>query len=128
VWHKIGAYFWTIKYFLKITKKLDKVNNSHEYLAYKSWVIWSQNTKVMAKKQISMQGVKQNSKSVSCNHPIQQCHIKIQWVFFISFIIKQQDQYGIKLNEQCWAFYNMNSAINIDGIMHFLFTICRKEL
>jgi len=43
--------------------------NSHEYLLYESWVIWSQNTKVMAKKQISMQGVTQNSTDVSCNHP-----------------------------------------------------------
>jgi len=55
---------------MKITKKLDKVNNSYEYLAYKSWIIWNQNTKVMAKKQISMQNVMQNSTSVSYNHPL----------------------------------------------------------
>jgi len=69
VWCIIGSYFWIVNYFWKLPKKLDKVNNSHEYLAYKSWVIWSQNTKVMAQKQISIQSVMQNSTSVSCNYP-----------------------------------------------------------
>jgi len=35
---------------------------------YESWVIWSQNTKVMAKKQINLQDVTQNSVGVSYNH------------------------------------------------------------
>jgi len=57
------------KLFLKITKKLRKVYNCHEYLLYKSCVIWSQNIEVMAKKYISMQSVTQNRTCVSCNHP-----------------------------------------------------------
>jgi len=52
-------------------KKSDKVNNCHEYLACESWVIWSQKTKIMAKKQIRTQYVTQNSTSVFCKHPPQ---------------------------------------------------------
>jgi len=69
VWHQIGVYFWIVNYFWKLRKKLYKVYNNHEYLPYRSWVIWSQNSKIMAKKQISMQCVSQNRTSVSCNHP-----------------------------------------------------------
>jgi len=45
------------------------VYNSHEYLPYKSWAIWTQNAKVMAKKQIRMHGMTGNSTGVSCIHP-----------------------------------------------------------
>jgi len=45
------------------------VYNSDEYLTYKSSAIWTQHAKVMAKKQISMQDVMQNSTGISCIHP-----------------------------------------------------------
>jgi len=63
----LGAIFGI--FFFKLQKKLGKVYNSHECLNYKFLVIWSQNAKVLAKKQISTLCVAQNNIGVSCNHP-----------------------------------------------------------
>jgi len=43
--------------------------NSYKYIAHEFHVVSSKNAKVMAKKQISMQCVTENSTSVSCNDP-----------------------------------------------------------
>jgi len=59
------------KKLFKTSKKLDKAYNIYDYVAFEFWVICSPNTKVMAKKLISIQKVRQNRIGVSCNHPVE---------------------------------------------------------
>jgi len=84
-------------------------NHPQKYLLYIPWVIWSQNTKVMAKKQISMQGVTQNRTGLSCNH--------LAVKFLSRFIIAYQYLFPCFALPYCLLFYLQVCQTSINAVI-----------